>query len=157
MSLIPINAAIKEAEAGDEAGDAGGVHWGSWCRQDGERNHGEVAPDGGNWEHHCTELHLHSHNAPGEENLHVLTLIPFKKSEEKNVKMMWATKPFSLWYQISVLFFQFFYIDDKTPSNTLLKQAKLEIMPFIWPVFYVEMQSGLLFWKTVMWITCSWG
>lgn len=30
----------------------------------------------------------HSHNAPGEENLHVLTLIPFKKSKEKNVKMM---------------------------------------------------------------------
>lgn len=58
MPLIPINAAIKETEAGDEAGDAGGGHCGSWCRQDGERNQGEVAPDGGNWKQHRTELHL---------------------------------------------------------------------------------------------------
>lgn len=30
----------------------------------------------------------HSHNAPGEKNLHVSTSTPFKKSTEKNVTLM---------------------------------------------------------------------
>lgn len=88
MPLIPINAAIKETKAGDEAGDAGGGHCGSWCKQDGERNGERWHQMEGTGSSTAWSSISHSHNAPGEKNLHVSTSTPFKKSTEKNVMLM---------------------------------------------------------------------